>query len=211
MKHLFSPLTKLFAVAACALTLGSCNRAEYAMLPKSSSYHGVARVAAPVPAAPAATVVTTPAAEKAVVATAPSVATVTPAPTPVVAPAVATAPARMEKAAPVVAAVPAAATIVAQAAPRKLNLMQRLAVAKVTRKLEKVAQKATSDRHSNAASTQRLDGKLRQGLILLVVGLLIGIVGGAVGGTIGGIIALLGLILVIIGVVLVILYLLDSL
>ena len=214
MKNLSATFAKITAVVACALTLGSCSRAEYAMLPKSSSYHGVTRASTPVPVAPIA-------AETRV------------APVPVVAPTVAAAPATRVATAPnkttayapkalpvtaaesAVAAAPAASAAVAttsQAAPApKLSLVQRLAVAKVTKKLEKAVQKSgTARQHDNTAATQKLSGKLRQGLILLLVGLLIGIIGGAVGGTIGGVIALLGLILVIVGVIFIILYLLDE-
>lgn len=97
------------------------------------------------------------------------------------------------------------------AVPAKLNLVERLALNKVSKKLGKAYQKASFSRHENTANTARLDGKLRQGLILLLVGLLVGIVGGAVGGAIGNIIGLLGLILAIVGIVLIILYLLDEL
>lgn len=204
MKHLSASFTKLLTVAACALTLSGCGRSEYAMLPKTSSYHGVARVSAPVPVAPAAAAAVA-APETTVVAVVPTAAPKTTSP---VAAKAASAPVTTAQATQVT---PANAAVVTPTAPRKLNLVQRLAVAKITHKLEKASQKAAFNRHSNTASTQRLDGKLRQGLILLVVGLLIGIVGGAVGGTIGGVIALLGLIFVIIGVVLIILYLLDSL
>ena len=207
MKNLSATFAKITAVVACALTLGSCSRAEYAMLPKSSSYHGVTRASTPVPAAPIA-------AETRV------------APAPVVAPTIAAAPATRVATAPkalpvtaagsAVAAAPAASAAVAttsQAAPApKLSLVQRLAVAKVTKKLENAVQKSgTARQHDNTAATQKLSGKLRQGLILLLVGLLIGIIGGAVGGTIGGVIALLGLILVIVGVIFIIVYLLDEL
>ncbi|WP_161806890.1 hypothetical protein [Hymenobacter sp. AT01-02] len=40
MKHLSGIMRKVTAVAAVAVALTSCNRAEYAMLPKTSSaYH----------------------------------------------------------------------------------------------------------------------------------------------------------------------------
>ena len=74
-------------------------------------------------------------------------------------------------------------------------------------KTQRAGHRATA----GTAATSRLDGKLRQGLILLLVGLLIGIVGGAVGSSIGNVIGLLGLIIAVIGIVLIILYLLDNL
>ncbi|WP_375417066.1 hypothetical protein [uncultured Hymenobacter sp.] len=205
MKHLSASFSKLLAVMACALTLGSCNRAEYAVLPKTSSpYHGVARVRTPVPvereivAAPVATPVVTP--------TSPA----TPQAESVLAPA--TAQAVAASSATVVATTVAdPATVVTPTPSRKLNPVQRLAVAKITRKLEKASQKAASGRHDNTASTQRLDSKLRQGLILLLIGILIGILAGAIGGTLGTLIGVLGLIIGIVGVAVIVLYLLDSL
>lgn len=204
MKHLFSSYTKLAALAACALTLGSCNRSEYAMLPKSSSYHGVARVSAPVPT------------QEAAVPTPTKPETVATAPTALAPLATLAAPTAVAAASPSPVAAPAsqaaaATTIATPASSRKLNLVQRLTLAKVTHKLEKAAQKATvTGRHNNTASTQRIDGKLRQGLILLLVGLLVGILA-SVGGTIGTLFAILGSILFIVGIVLIVLYLLDNL
>ena len=212
MKNLSATLAKITAVVACVLTLGSCSRAEYAMLPKSSSYHGVTRASTPVPAAPIA-------AETRV------------APAPVVAPTVAATPATRVAAAPnkttahapkalpgtaagsAVAAAPAASAAVAttsQAAPApKLSLVQRLAVAKVTKKLEKAVQKSGIARqHDNTAATQKLSGKLRQGIILVLIGVLVEILAAAIGSSL---VYLLGAILILIGLVLIVLYLLDEL
>ena len=175
MKNILPPFAKLVAVAACALTLGSCSRAEYAMLPKSSSYHGVTRAATPAPAA-----------AKTAAAPATAAATVTPA-SPAAAPAVAAAPAKATPAkAPAAATTPvavpkssAAAATVAAPAP-KLNLVQRLAMAKVTKQLQKAVQKSgTARQHDNTAATQKLSGRLRQGIILVLVGVLIEIVAAA--------------------------------
>jgi hypothetical protein len=205
MKNQFSAFTKLVAVAVCALTLGSCNRAEYAMLPKGSSYHGVTRVSTPVPAAPAAATTETPASEtitnEPVAATAPA-ATASAAPAPVKAhpKAVASRPAETA-----VAKSPntAAATASTDATPApKANVLQRLALNKVTRKLDKAMHKATARQHDNTASTARggIDGNLRIGLILLLVGLLLGLINGLV----GSIVAIIGLIFIV-------LWLLDQL
>ncbi|WP_035561425.1 hypothetical protein [Hymenobacter sp. IS2118] len=203
MKNTFSPFAKLIALAACALTLGSCSRADYAMLPKGGSYHGVSRVATPVPAkAETAAVVATPeavVAQEVAVASAPA--------------AVATTVAQPKAAAKTAkVAAPAVASTTAAAAPApKTTLAQRIALNTVTRKIDKLVQKSGAmKKHENIAATSRLEGKLRQGLILLLVGLLVGIVGGAVGGSIGGIIGLLGLILSIVGIILIVLYLLDE-
>ena len=196
MKNIFSPFAKLIAVAACALTLGSCSRGEYAMLPKGGSYHGVTRVATPVPTAPFAS--PAPAAD-AVVAPAMALETTTGDATPATTKLVA-------KAAQPVAAARAlgtASTVVATPAP-KLNVLQRVALNKVTRKVDKLMQKSgTVRQHDNTASTARgISGNLRTGLILLLVGLLVSIFGGIFG--------LIGAIIAIIGLVFIILWLLDQ-
>ena len=200
MKNIFSPFAKLIAVAACALTLGSCSRAEYAMLPKGGSYHGVTRVATPVPTAPVAS--PAPAAD-AVVAPAMALETTTANATPATTKLVAKA---AEPAASVAAAraLGTASTVVATPAP-KLNVLQRVALNKVTRKVDKLMQKSgTVRQHDNTASTARggISGNLRTGLILLLVGLLISIFGGIFG--------IIGAIIAVIGLVFIILWLLDQ-
>ena len=200
MKNIFSPFAKLIAVAACALTLGSCSRAEYAMLPKGGSYHGVTRVATPVPTAPVAS--PAPAADV-VVAPAMALETTTANATPATTKLVAKA---AEPAASVAAAraLGTASTVVATPAP-KLNVLQRVALNKVTRKVDKLMQKSgTVRQHDNTASTARggISGNLRTGLILLLVGLLVSIFGGIFG--------LIGAIIAVIGLVFIILWLLDQ-
>ena len=200
MKNIFPPFAKLIAVAACALTLGSCSRAEYAMLPKGGSYHGVTRVAAPVPTAPIAS--SAPVADAVVApAMAPetTVAHATPAATKLVAKVA-------QPAAPAAAAsaLGTAATVATAQAP-KLNALQRVALSKVTRKVDKLMQKSgTARQHDNTASTARggISGNLRTGLILLLVGLLVSIFGGIFG--------LIGAIIAVIGLVFIILWLLDQ-
>ena len=201
MKNFFSPFAKLIAVAACALTLGSCSRAEYAMLPKGSSYHGVSRVATPVPAAETATVATpTLATEPAAIAPQATpeatVATLAPAAKPA-------AKAAQPVAAPAasVSNIGTASTIAAPA--HKLNVLQRIAVNKMTRKMDKLMQNsATARQHDNTASTTRsggISGNLRIGIILVLVGVLIGIIS-----------PLVGTIVAIIGLIFIILWLLDQ-
>ena len=202
MKNHFSSLTKLVALAACALSLGSCSRSEYVMLPKGSSYHGVARVAAPVPAAPV--VVATPAPAEPTEAALPAAeAVATPA---APAPAAATPqPAKQAVAARTntaqEAAAQAATATVATAPATKLSLVQRIALNKVTRKMDKLMQQSGSVRKHDTASTARggIDGNLRIGLILLLVGLLLGLING-----------LIGSIVAIIGLVFIVLWLLDQ-
>lgn len=204
MKNIFSPLSQLVAVAACALTLGSCNRAEYAMLPKGASYHGVTRVATPVPATETTSSLL-PVAPQAVIS-APSVAT-QPTQTPALAPKAeataqtAAAPAQVEQTEKQAIAAASVANTAVQAS--KLNVVQRLALNKVARKMDKLMQKApTARQHDNTASTARggIDGNLRIGLILLLVGLLLGLING-----------LIGTIVAIIGLIFIILWLLDQL
>ena len=202
MKNLFPPFAKLIAVAVCALTLGSCSRAEYAMLPKGGSYHGVTRVATPVPAAPVATVATpAPAAEAvAAPATAPeaTVAAATPATKPVT---------KAPKQAAAATNLGTAATVAAAPAP-KLSLLQRVALNKVTRKMDKLIQKSGAARqHDNTASTARggISGNLRTGIILLLVGLLVSLFSG-----ISGIFGIIGAIIAFIGLIFIILWLLDQ-
>ncbi|MBT2557338.1 hypothetical protein J7E24_06045 [Hymenobacter sp. ISL-91] len=198
MKHLSNLLRKLTAVAAVGIALTSCNRAEYAMLPKTSSaYHGTQRSTIIKPA---------PAPEVAVAPQVVAEAVVTPeAVAPVAAPAAVATAAPVAKAAPVAAAAPAK---VAKAP--KLNLVQKALVNKITKQADKLAAKAgIVKKSSETAATDRLEGKLRQGLILMLVGLLVGLLG-VIGGTIGAIFSILGSIIFIIGVVLVILYLLDE-
>ena len=189
MKNPFSTLSRLAVVLTGALALGSCSRAEYAFLPKSASYLGTttaapkARTAAPTPPS----VAQVPAA-----AVAPEITVAT---TPV--------PSATEVAAPVAAAPtpPASAEAFIAAAPHKPSLVQRLALAKVTKKLNKLAAKTPQFKQGdNTAHTTRIDGNLRTGIILLLIGLLVGILNG----TIGTIIAIIGLIFIV-------LWLLDSL
>ena len=204
MKNLVSSFAKLAAVAVCALTLGSCSRAEYAMLPKGGSYHGVTRVATPVPAA-----------AKTVAAPTAAAATVTPQPAALPVVAAASAKATLVKspaAAKTPAAVPAssatAATVAVAPAP-KLSLVQRMAMNKVTRKVDKLIQKSGAMRkHDNTASTAKtsaISGNLRTGLIFLLVGLLISLFSG-----INVIFAIIGSIFAIVGLVFIILWLLDQ-
>jgi len=207
MKNIFPPFAKLIAVAACALTLGSCNRAEYAMLPKGSSYHGVTRVATPVPAkAPStAAIVTAPVAAEAIAPQ--EVAPIAPA-------AVATAAAKPKAAtkvaepAAVAASTVGAASAIATPAP-KTNLAQRIALSKVTRKVDKLIQKSGSMRkHNNTASTAEtsaISGNLRTGIIFLLVGLLVSLFS-----FVSSIFGLIGLIIAVIGLVFIILWLLDQ-
>ena len=205
MQNTISTLGRLAVVLAGALTLGSCSRSDYAFLPKSASYLGtttaapkvrrpVAQVAAPAEVAQAPVVAPAPIAELPAVAPEITVATTS---APRVAPApVAAAPAQ---AAPATAATPDAT--VATAAPKSLSLVQRMALAKVTKKLNKLANKSSQFKQGdNTAHTARISGNLRTGLILLLIGLIVGIFSG-----------LIGTIIALIGVIFLVLWLLDEL
>lgn len=197
MQNLTVTLSRLAVVLTSALAFSSCNRAEYAFLPKSASYLGTTTAApkahvAVLSVAPPAPIAQAPVAlaPEIVVATAPvaSPAASVKAPTP---------PAQAE------AAAPEAATVATQA-PQKLSLVQRLALAKVTKKLNKLAAKSPQFKQGdNTAHTARISGNLRTGLILLLIGLILSIFGGAIG--------TIGLIIALIGVVFLVLWLLDEL
>jgi hypothetical protein len=210
MKNTFSPFAKLVAIVACGLTLGSCNRAEYAMLPKGGSYHGVTRVASPVPAerqsvatsaapAPEEQVASAVAAPKPV-AKAPAKAA-TPATTPAVATrevASATSESKATSADEAVAAAATAATL--PQASQKLTRVQKFAASRLVSKLNKAQDITQFKKSLNTAETQKIGGYLRTGIILLLVGLIVGIFSNFI----GGIIALIGLVFIV-------LWLLDTL
>jgi len=217
MQSVFSFVHRAALVVAGALALGACSRAEYAMLPKSPAYLGTKNVAvAPRPAAqPApATVAATTEPTVPVATPAPAaVANVVPRRAPVAktTPAVAAAPvvAAPVAPAPVVAAAPVAvAATSSEAAPAapKLNLVQRLALKKISKKLEKLAANSPQLKQRDAAaSTSRVSGNLRSALIFGVVGLLLTLLGG-----VAGIFYVLGVILIVIGLIFLLLWVLDE-
>lgn len=217
MKNLFSPLTKLVAVAACALTLGSCSRAEYAMLPKGASYHGVTRATTPVPPKPQA--VATAVAPVTAEAVAPTATTTSPAE-------VATAEPQAPQAAPLVglqeaaapektiapkamavdeAAVAAAIATLPQTAP-KATRVQKFAASRLMRTMSKAAGITKFHRAQDTAKTQKISGKLRTGLLFLLVGLIVGLFSGY-----SYLFYIISAILVIIGLVFIVMWLLDNL
>ncbi|OUJ75568.1 hypothetical protein [Hymenobacter crusticola] len=184
-----------------AASLTSCNRAEYAMLPKTSSYHGTAttRAVAVAPVAPEAVA-------PAIIEAAPVAAPVTEASSAQVAPVVAAQPASTTASAQVVApSTPAVAVAKAEVAKptktAKLNLVQKAMVQKVMKKADKLASKMQIKQKSETADAKRLSGNLRTGIILLLIGLLVSILGGIswIFGLLGGIIAIIGVVLIILG------------
>ncbi|MBC8083403.1 MAG: hypothetical protein H7Z21_09340 [Hymenobacter sp.] len=194
MKHLFNIFPKLTAIAAMALSISSCNRAEYAMLPKTTPYHATYGTIKSAPAPAGAPEEMTGTSAPAAAAPEKNTALTTPA---------ATTPA-----APATASAKTPAAVAPVAAPRKLSLARKLAAAKVLKQVDKAASKLQLKKHTETADTKKLDGKLRQGIILILVGLLLEILGAATGLSI---IYILGAIVAIIGVILIVLYLLDEL
>jgi hypothetical protein len=202
MKHLSGLWHKLTFVVAVTAALSSCNRAEYAMLPKTTSYHGTAQRAVTVAPATKETAVT----KAATVAEAPASAAVatTEAHLEVSATPVATA----EKAPQAIASATTTASKKVAIAP-KLNLAQKALVQKVERKAEKLASKIEFKQRTEVAGAERLEGKLRQGIILIIVGLLVGLLGFIPG--LGTLIGIISGLLILVGAVLIVLYLLDEL
>jgi hypothetical protein len=197
MKHLSGLWHKLTVVVAVAASLSSCNRAEYAMLPKTTSYHGTAYRAVTVAPAPEVVVANEaiPVAEAPVLApvaaasvTSPKTAT----------PAVAKAE-TPQTVAPAVAATPAKTGV----AP-KLNLAQKALVQKVVKKADKLASKVEFKQRTETASADdanALNRNIRNGIILLLVGLLVSLFSGIspIFGVLGGIISIIGIVLIILG------------
>lgn len=220
MQHSFSLLRRAALTLAGALALGACNRAEYAMLPRSASYLGTkAATVAPRPAAPvaanpqAAAPVASPATPSATalapeaVITTPKAVAKTPAatttPVAVAPPAPATATPVAPAAAPLA---PEAAVATAPAAPAKLNLVQRLAMKKISKQLNKLAAQSPQLKQRDAAAgTSRVGGNLRSAIIFGVVGLILTLLGG-----IAGIFYVLGVIFILIGLVFLLLWVLDE-
>lgn len=192
MKKLSTLWRQLTLAAVATVALAGCNRAEYAMLPKTSSYHGtVAQQASPT--APSAYEVTAPApveAPEAVVAirevsAAKEVATVERNPA---------APAATKREVARAAKATAAAT---KAAAPKTSLMEKAVVQQVMKKADKLASKMQFKQHKESADVSRLSGYLRTGIILLLVGLLVSLIPGDVFSLIGGILAIVGIIFLV--------------
>jgi len=178
-----------------AASLTSCNRAEYAMLPKTSSYHGTAATRA-VAVAPVAPEVAPATIEAAPVATpAPAVEDSTPQVASAVAVKPAAAPAEVAT-----ASVPAATEAIAKPAKApKVNFMQKAIVQKVMKKADKMANKLQIQQKHETADANRLSGNLRTGIILLLVGLLISLIPGGLFDLVGGIIAIVGIVFIVLG------------
>ena len=193
MEKLSSLFGRLALTVAGALALGACNRAEYAMLPKSAAYLGTKPAAyAPRPAAPVAA---TPGAPVSAAPTTAPAEVIAAQPLAAPAPAVAATPVKAAPAKPAPVATPAAAPTVAAApvAQPKPSLMQRLLLNKMVQKANRQAQKMSARQGNNTASTARVDGKLRYAIIFGAISLIFYIIGGAFANTIGTILLVIAL------------------
>ena len=190
-----NPYLSLVALAVAAASFSSCSKSNYAFTPNVPSYLGttsrnVAKApAAATPAPVAEAPVAAPVASAPVAAVVPATAPVAAAPAPVATrPAAAPAAAEVAAPAPVVAAAPTP--------PAKLNLVQRLAMNKVLKRLTKAEarqQNTAGTAHTTAKASAFL-GLAAIGLALLIIGL---IVGSGFLDTIGAIAIVVGLIIFI--------------
>jgi len=195
MKNLSLSLGRLSLVLATAFSLGACSRAEYTPLSQAATQPAstpVAQAAPYVPVASEASATVT-AAPAAPVAAAPIAAPVATAATPIAAPAA-------------VAAAPTAATAPKAAPAPKLNLVQRLALHKITKKIDKLASQAPQLKKQDASAARGgLDSNLRSAILFGLVGLILTLFGG-----VSGVFYVVGTILLIIGLVFLVLWLLDQ-
>jgi hypothetical protein len=198
MKNLSLSLGRVTLVLATALSLGACGRADYAPLSHATTQPASTPIAQSAPYVPVAGEAS--ATVKAVtpaVAAAPLAVQSAPATPQVVAPVAVIAPS-----APVAAAAPQAK---AATAP-KLNLVQRLALRKISKKIDKLTAKAPQFKQRDASAARGgLDGNLRSALLFGLIGIILLLFAG-----VSGIFGILGTIFLIIGLVFLVLWLLDQ-
>ena len=193
MKNLSLVLGRAAFVLATTLSLGACSRADYAPLAQATTQPASTPVAqAPyVPVATEASATVTaaaPAQPAATVAVQPAPAAAQVAPVATTAPAVAAAP--QAKASP---------------AP-KLNLAQRLALHKITKKLDKLASRAPQLKQQDASAARGgIDGNLRSAILFGLIGLIVLLFSG-----VNAIFGIVGTILLIVGLVFLVLWVLDQ-
>lgn len=195
MKNLTLSLGRLTLILAGALSLGACNRAAYSNLSPADAL----AASTPVAQQPTALYVPVTAEESAVVkATAPTAPAA-----PVAAPApVAAAPA-IVAAAPVA---PVAPTATAAPTAPKPNLVQRLALRKITKKLDKMASQLPQLKKQDASAARGgLDSNLRSALLFGLIGIILLLFTG-----VSNVFGIVGTILLIIGLVFLVLWLLDQ-
>jgi hypothetical protein len=194
MKNMSLSLGRLSLVLATAFSFGACSRAEYTPLAQAATQPASTPVAqapyVPVAAEASATVkATAPAAPVAVA--------------PVAAPTAPAAPIAAE----VASATPVAAAPAAKAATApKLNLVQRLALRKVAKKLDKLTAQAPQLKKRDASAARGgLDSNLRSAILFGLVGLIVLLFAG-----VSWIFGTIGTILLIVGLVFLVLWLLDQ-
>ncbi len=186
MKKLSLTLGRLSLVLVAAFSLGACGRADYAAVSQVATQPASTPITQAAPYVPVADE-----ASATVVAAAPA--------TPVAAPAVASAPVA---AAPAVAAAPVTKAVTAP----KPNLVQRLALRKITKKLDKLtAQMPQLKQQEASAARGGLDSNLRSAILFGLVGLILTLFGG-----VSGIFYAVGTILIVVGLVFLVLWLLDQ-
>jgi hypothetical protein len=192
MKNLSLSLGRLSLVLATAFSLGACSRADYTPLSQAATQPASTPVAQAAPYVPVA---------------AEASATITAAPAAPVAAAPVAATAPIAAAPEAVAAAPTAAAPAPKAtsAP-KLNLVQRLALHKITKKIDKLASQAPQLKKQDASAARGgLDSNLRSAILFGLVGLILTLFGG-----VSGVFYVVGTILLIIGLVFLVLWLLDQ-
>lgn len=199
MKNLTLSLGRLAVVLASALSLGACSRADYATTSQAASNPLSASVATNPQAVPYVPV----AAEESATVKAPA-ATIS-APAVAAQPATATAAPRAVATPPAASAAPVAVAAAAKPAP-KLNLVQRLALHKITKKLDNLtAQMPQLKKQDASAARGGLDSNLRSAILFGLIGLILVLLS-----TVSNIFAILGTVAFVIAVVFLILWLLDQ-
>ncbi len=201
MKNLSLSLSRVSLVLATAFSLGACSRTNYVPLTHTATQPASLPVAQATPYVPVAgeasatvkaATPTQPAATTAPVAVAPSVA----------APLAAPATSDVAPTSPAMAAAPQAKTAPAP----KLNLAQRLALRKITKKLDKLASQAPQlKQHDASAARGGLDGNLRSAILFGLIGLIVLLFSG-----VSAVFGIVGTILLIIGLVFLVLWVLDQ-
>jgi len=207
MKNLSLSLGRVSLVLATAFSLGACGRADYAPLARATTQPASTSIVQNSPYVPVAGEAS--ATVKATTPTQPVAAPLAMQPTPA---AVEAAPVAAPVApAPVVAATSQAKTASAAAAPvaasaPKLNLVQRLALRKVAKKLDKLTAKAPQFKQRDASAARGgLDSNLRSAILFGLIGLIVLLFSG-----VSAVFGIVGTILLIIGLVFLVLWVLDQ-
>lgn len=203
MKNLSFSLGRVSLVLATAFSLGACGRADYAPLSRATTQPASTPIVQNSPYVPVAGEAS--ATVKATTPTQPAAMPLAMQPTPA---AVEAAPVAAPAApAAVVAAAPQAKAEAPVAAPApKLNLVQRLALRKVAKKLDKLTAKAPQFKQRDASAARGgLDSNLRSAILFGLIGLIVLLFSG-----VSAVFGIVGTILLIIGLVFLVLWVLDQ-